>query len=43
MVIYRNKRSKDLGGVGALLDSCGWDDIGNYTYIYRKKAKQSDI
>ncbi len=28
-----NKRSKDLG---ALLDSCSWDDIGNFLYLYQK-------
>ncbi len=27
LIIIKNKRSKDLG---ALLDSCSWDDIGNF-------------
>ncbi len=27
ITIWTNKRSKDLG---ALLDSCRWDDIGNF-------------
>ncbi len=30
-----NKRSKDLG---ALLDSCSWDDIGNFLQTCIKKS-----
>ena len=30
-----NKRSKDLG---ALLDTCSWDDIGNFLQIYIKNS-----
>ncbi len=36
----KNKRSKDIG---ALLDSCSWDDIGNFLQTCIKKYKKFTV